>query len=225
MIKYSALFKNNINFWGVDLQNSLRESSILIAGCGGLGSVVSQNLVRSGIGKLVLIDYDKVEVSNLNRQILFDVNDVGLSKTIVTKQKIGRINPFCEIQIIDEKISQKTDLSSFKFDGIADCLDNYESRYCLESKMQKQHFLVHGGVSRDFGQVTTIVKDQTKKLAEVFQGSNYVEDAGVSPQIVNIIGSIMSNEILNNLIGKPKLLNKILVFELEDFSIEFINLN
>ena len=224
MIKYANLFQKNINFWGADTQDILRKSSILIAGCGGLGSVVSENLVRSGIGKLVLIDYDKVEVSNLNRQILFDTDDVGSLKTAVTKRKLEKINPFCEIQIINEKLSEKTDLSHFQFDGIADCLDNFESRFFLENKITEQHFLVHGGVAKDFGQVTTIIKNKTKKLAEIFQGSNYAGNEGVAPQIVNIIGSIMSNEIIDNLLGNSKLLNKILVFELQDFSLEFINL-
>ncbi len=91
MIKYANLFQKNINFWGADTQDILRKSSILIAGCGGLGSVVSENLVRSGIGKLVLIDYDKVDVSNLNRQILFDLDDVGSLKTAVTKRKLEEL--------------------------------------------------------------------------------------------------------------------------------------
>ncbi len=91
MIKYANLFQKNINFWGADTQDILRKSSILIAGCWGLGSVVSENLVRSGIGKLVLIDYDKVDVSNLNRQILFDLDDVGSLKTAVTKRKLEEL--------------------------------------------------------------------------------------------------------------------------------------
>ena len=223
MIDYQNIFQRNIEFWGEKVHNCLQQSTILIAGCGGLGSVVSQNLVRSGIGGLVLIDFDKIEYSNLNRQFLYNLDDIGKNKAIVTKQKLEKINPFCEITTIEERLSLETDLTKFKVSGFADCLDNYQSRYILESKLGK-NFLVHGGVSRDFGQVTTIKKNKTKSLLDIFQGTKENKAKGISPQIVNIVGSIMADEIINCLIGKPKLLNKILVFELADYSIEFINL-
>ncbi len=224
MIKYENIFQKNIDFWGNDIQNILRKSSVLIAGCGGLGSVVSENLVRSGIGKLILLDFDKVNKSNLNRQFLFDVDDIGFSKTVITQKKLEKINPFCEIQSINEKLTAKTDLSFLNFDGIADCFDNFESRFLLEKFLSEYKFLVHGGVSMDFGQVTTIIKNKTKKLSEIFGKIKSNDENGITPQIVNIIGSIMANEIINNLLKKPQLLNKILIFESNDFSLEFISL-
>ena len=225
MIKYNDLFQKNIAYWGNASQNILKNSSILIAGCGGLGSVVSSNLIRSGIGKLILIDYEQVEISNLNRQIFFEVGDIGDFKTRVTKERLKAINPFCKIEILDTKLSENTDLSSLKFNGVADCLDNYKSRFILEKQLDKNSFLVHGGISLDFGQITTIIHGKSKSLEEIFKGVDSFNNNGILPQIVNIIGSLMSHEIINNLIKKPQLLNRILVFELEDFSINFINLN
>ena len=74
------IFQRNIQFWGEEKQKILANSSILIAGVGGLGCAVGEILTRAGIGKLILIDKDIVEISNLNRQILFDISDIGKSK-------------------------------------------------------------------------------------------------------------------------------------------------
>ena len=86
------MFSRNIKFWGDEKQKILANSSILIAGVGGLGCTIAEALTRSGIGKLILIDKDIVEISNLNRQILYDNNDIGKSKVEVAKQKLKAIN-------------------------------------------------------------------------------------------------------------------------------------
>jgi len=164
LIKYNDLCQKNIAYWGNATQNILKNSSILIAGCGGLGSIVSSNLIRSGVGKLILIDYEQVEISNLNRQFFFEVSNIGKLKTRVTKERLKAINPFCKIEILDTKLLENTDLSSLKFNGIADCFDNYKSRFVLEKHLDKNSFLVHGGVSLDFGQITTIVHGKKQIL-------------------------------------------------------------
>ena len=76
----SGIFMRNIQFWGEEKQKILAESSILIAGIGGLGCTVADILTRAGIGKLIIIDYGIIEASNLNRQILFEVSDIGKPK-------------------------------------------------------------------------------------------------------------------------------------------------
>ncbi|OPX25805.1 MAG: hypothetical protein B1H06_06910 [Candidatus Cloacimonas sp. 4484_143] len=99
------MFSRNIKFWGDEKQKILANSSILIAGIGGLGCTVAEVLIRAGIGKLILIDKDIVEVSNLNRQILFDQNDVGKPKVDVAKHKLKAINPELEVEVFQQDIS------------------------------------------------------------------------------------------------------------------------
>lgn len=212
------LFSRNIKFWGEKKQTLLNESSILIAGMGGLGCAVAENLIRAGIGKLILVDNDKIEISNLNRQILFDQNDIGKSKVDVAKQKLKAINPELEVKVFQKDVSEVKDLHLPHFNGIADCLDNYTSRFILNDALLDDQFLVHGGVKNDFGQITTIKNGITQTLRQIF--GDYKDDIepGIIPQTVITIGSLMAHEIINNIFGEAQLLNKLLIIELSDFS-------
>ena len=102
------MFSRNIKFWGEKKQAILKDSSILIAGMGGLGCTVAENLVRAGIGKLILVDNDIITETNLNRQILFDQIDIGKSKVITAKKKLLRINSKIEIMSLEKKIESIT---------------------------------------------------------------------------------------------------------------------
>jgi len=214
------LFSRNIKFWGAEKQALLKESSILIAGVGGLGCTVAENLVRAGIGKLILLDNDTVTKTNLNRQILFDRFDIGKSKVITAQKKLLRINNEIEIIAIDKKIESIEDIRAINTDycGIADCLDNYESRFILNDALKNDQFLVHGGVKNDFGQITTIKNGITQNLKQIFGDQKDEIEPAVIPQTVITIGSLMAQEIINNIFGKPQLINKLLIVELSDFS-------
>lgn len=212
------IFSRNIKFWGDEKQNKLADSSILIAGVGGLGCAVAEVLVRGGIGKLILIDNDNVEVSNLNRQILYDNNDIGKSKVKVAQQKLKAINPKLEIEVFQKDIADLHDVYLPHFNGIADCLDNFTARFELEKLLSVNHFLVHGGVQNDFGQITTVIPNKTQSLKDIYPGIHIPVTVPVVPQIVITIGSMMVQEIINNLFDKPQLINKMLIIELSDFS-------
>ena len=212
------MFQRNIQFWGEDKQQILRKSSILIAGVGGLGCVVAEILTRAGIGKLILVDNDTVEISNLNRQILFAQTDLGKPKVEVAKQKLQAINPILEVTIFQNSVDDLKDLPLPHFTGIADCLDNFAARFELEKLIKQIHFLVHGGVQNDFGQITTIKLGKTQTLSEIYPGAHIPVSVPIVPQNVFAIGSLMAQEIINNLFYKPQLLNKMLILELADFS-------
>ena len=214
----NEMFQRNIQFWGEEKQQILAESSILIAGVGGLGCAVADGLTRTGIGKLILVDNGVIEASNLNRQILFDQADIGQSKVVVARQKLLRINPELEIEIFQSPVEDLKDEPLPHFKGIADCLDNFAARFGLEQLMQPNQFLVHGGVQNDFGQITTIKPNETQKLQEIYPGVHIPVSVPIVPQTVLAIGSLMVQEIINNLFDKPQLLNKILIVELADFS-------
>jgi len=194
------MFSRNIKFWGEEKQKILANSSILIAGIGGLGCTVSEVLVRAGIGKLILIDNDVIESSNLNRQILFDQNDIGKPKVEIAKRKLRAVNPELEVEIFEKDVSELTNLHLPHFDGIADCLDNFATRFELENLLKHKHFLVHGGVQNDFGQITTILPQKTQSLKEIYHGIHIPVAVPIVPQIVITIGSIMAHEIINNIL-------------------------
>jgi molybdopterin/thiamine biosynthesis adenylyltransferase len=218
------IFQRNIQFWGEDRQHKLAASSILIGGMGGLGSIVAEGLTRAGIGQLVLVDNQCVEITNLNRQILYDQHDLGSPKVIAAQQKLTAINPQLKITYFQNSVAELKDLLLPHFDGIADCLDNFPARFELEKILSAKHFLVHGGVQNDFGQITTIVPGNSQTLQQLYPGPHISVSLPVVPQTVLLIGSLMVQEILNNLFGEPKLLNKMLIVELVDFSMFKINL-
>lgn len=219
------MFSQNIKFWGKTKQNILNSSSILVAGMGGLGCIVAENLTRAGIGKLILIDKDIIENSNLNRQILFHQNDIGKSKVETAKTKLIKINPDLEIDTYHKDITSINKVNLHKFDGIADCFDNFKSRFFLQDDVLKDQFLVHGGVTGDFGQVTTITKGITPSLQQIFPNQKEIDAPASIPQSVLTIGSIMAHEIINNLFDHPQLINKLLIIDLSDFSFEKITLS
>ena len=220
----NEMFQRNIQFWGNEKQKILTESSILIAGVGGLGSAVADGLTRAGIGKLILVDNDNVEISNLNRQILFDRNDIGKTKVEVAKKKLQAINPNLEITTFQNSVEDLKDLPLPHFEGIADCLDNFIARFVLEKLMRPTHFLVHGGVQNDYGQITTIKLGKTQTLKEIYPGIHIPVSVPIVPQTVMTIGSVMVQEIINNLFDIPQLQNKMLILELADFSMFKVNI-
>ncbi len=220
------MFSRNIKFWGEKKQAILKDSSILIAGMGGLGCTVAENLVRAGIGKLILVDHDIITETNLNRQILFDKQDIRKSKVITAKRKLLRINSDIDIIAFEKKIDNINDFSDIdiNFCGIADCLDNYKSRFLLNDALNDDQFLVHGGVKNDFGQITTVKNGVTQTLRQILGIIKDEIEPGIIPQTVIAIGSLMAHEICNNIFGKPKLLNKMLIVELSDFSMFKVDL-
>ena len=125
---------------GVIGQKKLLKSSVLIVGAGGLGSPIAIYLSALGIGKIGVVDKDKVELSNLNRQILFGTNDIKKEKSLAAINKIKRINPDISIKSFKEKINSKNiDRIGKEFNIIVDGSDNFKTRflindYCLKKK-------------------------------------------------------------------------------------------
>ncbi|MCF7912194.1 MAG: ThiF family adenylyltransferase [Candidatus Cloacimonetes bacterium] len=218
----SEIFSRHSMFLGEEKMRLIRESSIVVAGLGGLGSVVCDSLYRLGVGKLILIDNKKVDLPDLNRQSLYTSRDIGQAKVKAAADRLADIHSYTEIITARIDIRDENALVALRdehsFDGIADCLDNYNSRFDLENLLESEVFMVHGGVKNDFGQVTTINKGRS--LRTLYQGEqDFPEIIPVVPQIVKIIGSVMTQEIVNNIFGEPQLLDKLVIFELADFSL------
>lgn len=228
MKDFDELFSRQLAFWGEEKQQILAQSSIVIAGVGGLGCIVAQILVRAGLGTLILLDNKSVDRPDLNRQALYTLEDIGKPKVEVASRKLTAMTSSTfviplECSITDPQFSRTLD--QYAFDGIADCLDNYQSRFVLESVLEDRHFLVHGGVEEDYGQVTTIVKQQTPLLKEMYYGVQQEKQViPVCSPIVFCLGSLMAYEVQKNLWNEPELRNTLLVVELSDFSFSKIPL-
>ena len=129
---------------GISGQKKILKSSICIVGCGGLGSSAAQYLSMAGVGNIMLIDNDLINLSNLNRQTLFFEKDIGKYKVDTLKKNLQEINPEAKIKISKRKISKKNIdnyLSAYKI--ILDCTDNFQSRYIInEYCFKKKKILV-----------------------------------------------------------------------------------
>ncbi len=141
---------------GYEGQEKLTQSHILIVGAGGLGSPAALYLAASGVGKLTICDFDKVDLTNLQRQIIHTTASVGINKAVSAQQTIYEINPDVVVQIIQQKSTE----AEFKAlaeqaDVVVDCSDNFATRYALNRVcLQLKKPLVSGAAIRFEGQIT-----------------------------------------------------------------------
>ena len=217
---------------GVRDQGKLKGASACLVGVGGLGSTIAVLLASMGVGRLRLVDMDVVEISNLQRQHLYTVDDVGYPKVEAATTRLRSMNPFIEIEpvpmaVTPSNVGRLVD----DVDVIVDGLDRMAPRYSLNRAcVEKGIPLVYGAVITGIGNATTIIPGETACL-ECFQGSLDDEAlptcavAGVHPSIIKIVASIQVSEAVRLLLGRPPLLMDNLIFcDLEDLSFEKIKL-
>lgn len=189
-------------------QEKLRKNSVAIVGLGALGSSSSELLARAGIGKLILIDRDIVELSNLQRQSLFDEHDVGTPKALAAKEHLKKINSDVKIDFLIDDLNFENigKLLNGKIDLILDCTDNLETRFLINdfSVKNKIPFIYSSAVGGK-GYVFNVIPNKTACL-RCFLGEaaqlDTCESAGVLNTITNLISSIQANEAIKILLGK-----------------------
>ncbi len=190
-------------------QQKLRESRVLIVGLGGLGSPVSIYLASAGVGNLVLVDFDKVDISNLQRQIVHTTPDIGRLKIDSAKEHLQAINPDIKIDCIDHALEAKELVNeAIKADVIVDASDNFQTRFALnEVSVKTKTPLVSGAAIRFEGQVTVFdPRDETSPCYRCLYGDDVATQEtctanGVIAPLLGIIGSIQANETLKLLMG------------------------
>lgn len=209
--------------WGTSGQETLKKSCVFIAGAGGLGSPVAIYLAAAGVGRLRICDYDTLEVSNLNRQILHTHTRIGKYKTLSAKISLKKINPHVEIEAFSEKIDENT-VKELVGDAsiIVDCMDNFPTRYILnEFAIKNRLVLVHGSIWGWEGRLTTIHFPKTPCFACIFPDSppsGVFPVAGVTP---GVIGCLQATEIIKYLVGiGENLYNKLLVYNGKNMSFQ-----
>ena len=201
-------------------QNKIKKAKILIIGMGGLGCPLLTYLASSGICNIGIVDHDKIELSNLNRQILFDVSDIGKFKVNQAKSKIKKIYKKIKLKTFKLKISLKNIKSIMKnYDIICDGTDNFETRYLINDYCKKnKKILISAAISRFDGH---LFKFNFKKKGPCYRcfmpdlpnDENNCETDGIFSPVAGIMGALQANEVLKTILGlKDDLNNNILIF-------------
>ena len=141
---------------GGEGQSKLLESKVLLVGAGGLGSPAAYYLAAAGIGNMGIIDFDTVDLSNLQRQIIHNTERIGMLKTESAKKTIAALNPDVNVTVFNEKLSSENIMRLFKgYDYILDGTDNFATRYLInDACVLTGKTNIHGSIFRFEGQVT-----------------------------------------------------------------------
>ncbi|MDD1757235.1 MAG: HesA/MoeB/ThiF family protein [Methanotrichaceae archaeon] len=221
-------YDRQIKLFGTEGQEKLKKSKVFIAGAGGLGSPISIYLAAAGVGKIVLVDKDVVELSNLNRQILYEEKDVGSSKALSAQEKLREMNSDISIEAVPE-ILDENNVSRLVGDAdlIIDALDNFPTRYLLnKTALEKKIPFIHGAIYGFHGQATTVLPGKTACLRCIFCQSptpSTFPVVGVTP---GIIGLIQTTEALKYLTCIGELLaGKLLLWDGLKPSLETIDVD
>jgi len=219
---------------GYEGQLSLKNSSVLCIGAGGLGSSVLLYLAAAGIGKIGIVDNDYVEKSNLQRQIIHETNTIGNLKIDSAQERIKKINPNPELLTFAERINPKNALEIIqKFDIICDCSDNFGTRYLInDACLILNKPLVFGSVQGFEGQVSVFnLYKNSPNLRDLLPESptkNAVPSCaeyGVIGVSTGLIGILQVNEIIKIILKKGEILDgKILIFDLLNMNMKKLHL-
>ena len=225
-----------LNEIGPEGQKKIKRVSILVIGAGGLGSSVLQYLSAAGVGKIGIVDDDKVELSNLNRQLIYAENDLGESKVDAAKNYISKSNPSIKIETYKIRIDEKNlpDIID-DYDLIADCSDNIETRLSINDTCIKyQKTWVMAAVGGFFGQIASFqsIKNNTSNSTyrdlmkhKIFDEVG-CDNIGTIGSVVGAVGGMQATEILKLIIGnKENLVNKILIFDFITFQSKTLRIN
>jgi molybdopterin/thiamine biosynthesis adenylyltransferase len=203
--------------FGEEGQRRLKGSHAVIVGVGGLGCASATYLTAAGVGHITLVDFDSVELTDLNRQILYWEEDIARKKVAVAQRRLSRLNPLVEITPVSAQITEEniTGLISGA-QVVVDGLDNSASRLVVNSACVEQKIpYIYGGVSRLRGMITTIIPGQTPCLACLSpEGAGGLGVLGVTPAVIADLQALEAIKILTGL--KPSLAGRLLLFNGDD---------
>lgn len=213
-------------------QLTLAQSHAIIFGLGGLGSPASLYLAAAGIGKLTLVDFDEVDDSNLQRQIVHREANIGQAKVESAKQNLTNLNSHIQIDTVEKNLSdQEIAERVSQADVVLDCTDNFASRFALNrSCYQHKKPLISGAAIRWEGQLSTY--DFRTPKSPCYQ-CLYSEDSGqeltcsqngVLSPVVGMVGSMQAIEAVKALLGLPTLTGKLMIIDAYSMMIRTLNL-
>jgi len=218
---------------GQEGQVKLKLAKVLVVGAGGLGCPVLQYLGAAGVGKIAIAEFDMVNESNLQRQVLYGSDDLGKLKSIIAAKRIEQLNCLVETVIINLRIDASNSLSILKeYDIIVDATDNYKSRYIInDSCVILNKTMVHGSIYKYEGQVSVFnyKGGPTYRCYNPASENKYKNplpsDTGLLGVLPGFAGTIMANEVIKIITGSGEVLSgKLLVFNLLNYEFNLLKI-
>jgi sulfur-carrier protein adenylyltransferase/sulfurtransferase len=219
---------------GTSGQEKLKQAKILVIGAGGLGCPVLQYLAAAGVGKIAIAEFDMVNETNLQRQVLYGADDIGKLKSIIATIRIKQLNNLIETERINLRIDPSNSLQILRnFDIIVDTTDNYQTRYIInDSCVILNKPMVHGAIYKHEGQVSVFnyLGGPTyrcfNKLNEKGDFRNpHPSDVGLLGVLPGITGTFMANEVIKIITGSGDILSgKILIFNIYNYAFKIMEI-
>lgn len=182
-------------------QQRLEKLKVMIAGTGGLGTNQALQLQRVGVKKIYLYDYDRVEITNLNRQLCYGKKDIGRLKVEAAAEFLNQFDLETEVEARNEKIRLQTEIPT-DLDLIFDGMDNFKSRFILDQlALENEIPFIHAGIEEFFAQIMLVLPESRLRLEDVFAGSDKKETPAVFSPAVTVTASIQVLEALKYLLG------------------------
>jgi molybdopterin/thiamine biosynthesis adenylyltransferase len=206
---------------GINGQKKLFSSNVLVVGLGGLGCPLTNYLAASGVGNIGIVDFDKIEISNLNRQTLFGKDDVGKFKVDQAKKQLKKLDKKIKITTFKKKLTSKNIQNIFKkYDIICDGTDNFKTRYLINDFCKKNgKILISAAISKFDGH---LLKFNFKNkgpcyrcfMPEAPDAENNCETEGIFSPVAGIMGSLQANEVLKSILNlKNDLAGQMIIFD------------
>lgn len=203
---------------GIVGQEKLYNGSVLVIGAGGLGSNVIMHLAAAGVGKLGIVDSDRVEMSNLNRQVIHSVETLGMSKVESAKRFVASLDPDAEVEALFERVTAENIAPLIaKYDFVVDCTDDFATKFLInDACVLGGKPFCHGGVTALDGQIMTVLPGGPCLrcvLGDIPFDAPTCSDFGVLGSVVGVIGSLQATEAIKYLAGFGSVGGKLLSFD------------
>ena len=205
---------------GILGQKKISSTKVLVVGMGGLGCPLVLYLANLGVVNIGIVDHDKIELSNLNRQILFNPKDVGKFKVIQAKKILQKINKKIKINTYKEKVTEKNVQNILsKYDIICDCSDNFTTRYLLNDFcLRNKKILISAAISKFEAHIFNFNFSKSTPcfrcfMPEIPEEENKCDTEGILPTVAGIAGTLQANEVIKTILYKKnELAGKMIVF-------------
>jgi len=217
---------------GIEGQEKLKQAKVLVVGAGGLGCPVLQYLSAAGIGKIGIVEFDRVDETNLQRQVLYGSLDVGKLKSIIAKNWLEHLNTFVDFEVFNLKLDTTNSISIIKqFDLVVDATDNWKARYIInDSCVILNKPMVHGAIFKNEGQISVFnlkggptYRCFNPNDNKVYSKNPKPAEVGLMGVLPGITGTMMANEVIKIITGTGLVLSgKLLVFNVSDYTFHII---
>lgn len=216
---------------GDEGQEKLKKAKVLVIGAGGLGCPILQYISTAGVGFIGIIDFDRIEIHNLHRQILYTENEIGQLKAVVAKEVLSELNPLIKVEAITEKLTLENASEIIEqYDIVVDGCDNFTTRYLVnDTCVTLQKPLVYGSILKFEGQVAVFNHNGSKNLRDLFPEMPDPKDVpncnlnGVLGTLPGMIGTMMAHETLKLILELPTLKNELVLFNTLNWNFTKLN--